>query len=152
MRWAVLLVLLAACGSVEPIGPPESSGESFTTGDTFAGTTSLGTGDTETDGDTELGTSTGGTGGSSSSGGTTGTSTGAQVDGSGTDDCMRGEAGCSCLPNNGCAAGLVCASNFCVPDLPCPTEQAGMETCQCTDGGGCDEGLVCASDLCVDPG
>ncbi len=140
------VLLVAGCGSVETIGPPESSGENWTTGDGVASdtdtvaTTGSGTG---------VGTDAASTGGSSS--GSSGSSSGAQGDSTGGSECSQGELGCACLPMDGCADGLICNSGFCVVDMPCPAEEAGMETCQCTPGGGCDEGLVCASDRCVDP-
>ena len=142
MRWTLPLVLAAGCGSVEPIGPPESSGEFFAT--------SSGAPESSSTTASQTGSSTDTSGGTATST-TTGTSTG-QADGSGstTDDCPLGELGCACLPGTECGEGLRCASEICVPDLACPVEQAGMETCQCTEGGGCDEGLTCASNLCVD--
>lgn len=149
MRWTLVLLMLAGCGSVEPIGPPESSGESWTSSGGDVPTTS-GTASAESTSDGS-GTAGGSTGGSSSGTSGTGTSTGTAVDGSGSGGCAEGELGCACLPMNGCADGLMCASGFCVIDMPCPVEQTGSETCQCTKGGGCDEGLVCASNLCVDP-
>lgn len=140
-----MLVLAGGCGSVEPIGPPESSGDTWTTSSGPSDLSS--TGGAQTDGDE----TSGGDSSGSSSGGSSGTSTG-RADGSGstTGGCPAGDLGCGCLPDNGCAKGLTCATEICVSDLPCPVEEAGMETCQCTDGGGCDEGLLCASELCVD--
>ncbi len=152
MRWTPLLLLLAGCGSVEPIGPPESSGESWSTSGGDAPTGSAGTDSASAAGTgDDSGTAGSSTGGSSSGTMGTGSSTGMAVDDSGSGGCAEGELGCACLPMNGCAEGLMCASGFCVLDIPCPVEQTGSETCQCTKGGGCDEGLVCASNLCVDP-
>lgn len=156
MRWSLLVVLAAGCGSVEPIGPPESSGDSWTAGATDAGTATHATGtDSDTQERTDSSVTTSGADDASTSGGTNGaassSSTGARADASDTGDCVAGELGCACLPMTGCAEGLTCASDICIPDLPCAPDRAGQETCQCSEGGGCDAGLVCASMLCVDP-
>jgi len=59
-------------------------------------------------------------------------------------DCVRGDEGCACYPNDTCNAGLECdtANGVCIS---CP---AGSDGCAC-DAGECGSGLLCIDDTCA---
>ena len=122
---------LAGCGSVDPIAPPDSSGEGFGTTETRGDT------DADTDG---LDTDGPGSGGSTAAG-----------EGSTSAECPAGAQGCRCLPEAACAEGLLCATDLCVPPGSCEVGDVGTEGCPCTPKGTCEAALICASDLCVMP-
>jgi hypothetical protein len=59
-------------------------------------------------------------------------------------DCARGAAGCRCMNNASCDAGLACADGVCAP---CPE---GEPDCPCAGGEVCHEGRICLVGVCAE--